>query len=233
MIHAYSLSPSRSLFSELMIFLAEKDREDITIQLLEGIRVEGTARFEDGTPIAAETVRTFRMVTPETVPGSEQMEADELQAILNTLNNPPMAFQATAQDDGKFEFYLPPGGYGIVGTGGTNFVGISISRDNEEEYHVDLVYSVPHGQFIKEDGSAPGSIRGIHVSNGGRSVRVPLPVLPDGRYTLLEKEEGTILIAITEDGLFGVIHPVPDDELDEFQTAILQPTATVTLRLHD
>jgi len=194
MICAHSLSPSGGIVSEPVIFFAEKDRNDITIQLQEGIRVVGTAMLDDGTPVAADTMRAFRLVTPEAVPGSEQMEDQELQAIINAMNNPPMAFQTLVQEDGTFEFYLPPGDFLMVGAGGL-IIGpdrtlnvISISRNGEKEYHVDLTYSSdPYGEFIKED------------------------------------------------GLFGIIHPISDDELDKFHTAVLKlkPTAAIRVQLHD
>jgi len=221
------------LVSEPMIFLAEKDRDNITLQLQEGIRVEGTAMLEDGTPGAADTVMAFRIMTPKSLPGSEQMKADELRATMGAMQAAAIPFQATVQDDGTFEIYLPPGDFSIMGTGGTYPVPVSIDRDGGEKYHVDLIYFERYGKFVTEDGSVPGKLRTFHIFNDGRSCNTPIPVLPDGRYSLWKKEKGSVLFAITEDGFFGIVHPIPDDELEEFQTAVLQPTATATLRLHD
>jgi len=33
--------------------------------------------------------------------------------------------------------------------------------------------------------------------------------------------------------LLGVIHSIPDEELEKFQTVVLKPTAIATLRFHD
>ena len=228
MIYAIALpdDPMRTpmkFVSDPLVFVAENDRDDLTIQLQAGIRVDGTAMFGNGTPAVGQVIMAS-----------------------GTLDEFPLAFQTWTQSEGKFELYLPSGDFqiedlvglmGIDNTDDSRSVSISV-RNREENYRVELVLpTMPHGKFVKEDGSAPGSLFKIHVSisdSGNVSVRTFAPMLlPDGRFSLMEKQKSSSIIALTLDGLFGVIHPIQDDGLEEFQTVVLKPTATATLRLLD
>jgi len=216
-----SLHDPTTFVTEPFVFIAEKDLDDLTIQLQEGIRVDGMALFDNGIPAVG-------------------------QMVMATSIRFPMSFGAQVQADGTFELSVPPSDFHIEGhramlgihpDDDSRRVFISV-KNQEEDYHVDLVFpAMPHGKFVKEDGSAPGTLFRLHVANFGGSgiagVRPSIPMMPGGEFALVTKEKGNSLIALTEDGLLGVIHSIPDEELEKFQTVVLKPTAIATLRFLD
>jgi len=218
-----------TLVSEPFVFLADKDRDDIVIQLQEGIRVDGIAIFDDGESATGRLVAAYYQITP-------LFDAEKLNGQKSIPIGISASIYAVVHIDGKYELYLPPGEFQLKYFGNdedSQPVPLSI-KDRQKEHFAVLIWpDPPRGKFVKEDGSAPGILRSFHISDDGRSCRAPIQVQSDGRYTLLEKEKGSILFAITVDGSLGIIHSIPDEELDEFQTVVLKPTATATLQLHD
>jgi hypothetical protein len=237
MIYAYSGTIPRKLVSQPVVFRTEADRDDITIQLLEGIPVYGTVMFDDGTPADGRSVAGVRHVL--TLPGVK----DE-NAINHIKNNSYLDFQAPVQEDGKFELYLPPGNFMIREFGDNNdkhAVPITIhdpktDKDAKQEYRVDLVYPAPlRGKFVKEDGTEPGELKvnyGAKTENGTGMYSFTMQPKSGGKFSL-DKRTGSFLFAVTKEGSFGIIHPIPDDQLAEYQTVVLKPTATVQLKLRD
>ena len=227
MFYVRSSNLSPKLVSNPFVFLSETDRDDITLQLQEGIPVNGTATFDDGTPAINRTVMGVRHITP-------LIGVNELQK--SAVNNFHVEYQTPVQADGKFELYLPPGDFQIKNFGApddSRSVPIVII-DIEKEYRVDLVLPNPlRGKFIKEGNMEPGNIRTVYLSKSENFTYThSFTSKPDGEFSLYQRN-GSSILGMTEDGLFGIIHPISDDKLNEYQTVVLKPTATVRLQLHD
>ena len=225
----------RKLISEPIIFVAEIDREDIIIQLQEGIPVHGTAMFDDGLPAAGETIAGVRPMIPPVWAESKN------DMILNQHIQPNFAleFQTPVQDDGAFELYLPPGEFLIQKTGGDRPSESVVLKDSRKENRVALTFPAPlRGKFVKENGSDFGISpeQRIHVAyaskDEGTTSCHSLDNFARNEFSF-EKKKGSFLIAMMEDGSLGAIHPIPDDQLGELQTVVLKPAATIKLKLTD
>ena len=252
--YAYSTAQSRTLVSQpilysvserdgdwgIMVYCLDKEtliplsHEDgaMTLQLLEGIPVSGTAMFEDGTPAKGRTVSGIRpILPPDWVKNTNIANA--------VAGNFVLEFQAQVQADGTYELYLPPGDFQVREFNDRNgkratSVSIAVPEDGEakEEHRLDFL-AVPaplRGKFVKEDGSDPGRLEVYHMSKSNGSLSTCLE--SNGEF-LFERHLGSTLIAMTEDNSLGAIHPIADDKLGEFQTVVLKPTATVRLLLQN
>jgi hypothetical protein len=242
--------------AEPLVFLSERDRHDMTIQLQEGILVNGTATYDDGTPAVGrgisakypiaqvppqskqrifyykvgQTLKAFPPITPAT-------KASEMQDIEQALSI-PVDFTARVRANGKFELYLPPGNYQISTVGirdDSRKVSLSV-KDKDQKFSVNLTMPVPlRGKFVKEDGTNPGDVeRPLYVSTskGGEGIHSHPIVESDGSFTV-DKHKESIIIALTKDGSLGAAYPIPNDKLDAFHTVVLKPTATVKIGLRD
>ena len=118
MIYAYSPPLPGKLVSEPVVFLADKDCDDITIQLQEGILVKGTAMFDDDTSAAGWTIAGSRPVTP-------LVSADDVNVQINFM----LEFQTPVQANGKFELYLLQGDWQLTEPGET----IDLDMSNEKD----------------------------------------------------------------------------------------------------
>jgi inosine-uridine nucleoside N-ribohydrolase len=105
------------------------------------------------------------------------------------------------------------------------------ARGIEERVAVVPPKDMLRGKFVKEDGSDPGKMRVTYVSNTLFSSRTSTFRMEAGKEFSLEQWKGSYLTAITEDGSLGIVYPIPDDQLSEFQTVELRPTATLKLKL--
>jgi len=224
MIYANSMDFPRRLISEPVVFLSDKDRDDITIQLQEGILMGGTAMYDDGTPASGANVTGFRPITP-------LVDVDDV----NTRNNFVVEFRALVMFDGSFMLYLPPAKWQIGQYGNERSGSIPIwIREGGKGYYVDLVWPAPlRGKVVTENGTTPRNIRLTYASKFKEQTSCSSLTMETPGEFLFNKKSGSWFIAMTEDGSLGAIHPITDDKLGEFQTVVLRPTATVWLLLQN
>ena len=224
MVYACSSRIPRTMVSEPVVFVADKDRDDITIQMRQGILVRGTAMFDDGTPAVGRTIsacKPLKLLTNLDINGNQWNFVQDLQA--------------TVQRDGKFELYLTPGTF-IVGKSQydtTQEITVS-DNDANKDYHLDIVWPAPlRAKIVTEDGSTPGKLTKIVYSDDGNSTScIQMGTNADETFDV-DKKNGSFFVMLSEDGKLGAIHRVPDDKMGEIQTVVLKPTATLKMKLND
>ena len=224
MIYAYSSRIPRKMVSEPVIFVADKNRDDITIQMRQGILVRGTAMFDDGTPAVGRTVSASKPLKLLT-------NVDKHKSRMSFVQD----LQATVQKDGKFELYLTPGTFSVGKNQYDTTHEITVSDDDaNKDYHLDIVWPAPlRAKIVTDDGSTPGKLIKIVCSDDGNSTScIQMGTNADETFDV-DKRNGTIFIILSEDGKLGAIYRVHDDKMHEIQTVVLKPTATLKMKLND
>lgn len=241
LIYSYRTALSKTLVSQPVVFTVNEGGNDITLQLQEGTLVYGTAKFEDGPPAKDRTIVGCRPIDPP-LPGINEMDIDNMTK--NNVNNAfksnfILEFQTQVQADGKYELYLPPGGFSVKeydDREGKRAVPVSIEfvkeGDRKEEHRIDFL-SVPaplRGKFVKEDGTDPGYLEVYHATKSAGSWSY---VIQSGGEFTYHRLEGSFFVTVTKDRSLGIIYPVPDDKLAEFHTIVLKPMAMAKFELRD
>jgi hypothetical protein len=235
MLYVYSTASSlRKHVSQPLVFIADRNRNDLTLQLEEGTLVYGQGMFEDGPPAKDRTIVGLRPFAP-------LIPVQDVNVVNAFIQNFVLEFQTRVKADGKYELYLPPGEFLVKEYDDRDEaravpVSIEIIKEARKEQQVDFL-KVPaplRGKFVKEDGSDPGRLEVYHVakiaenSTSGLSARIE-----SGGEFAYERKAGSLLIAVTDDRSLGVIYPIPDDKLGEYHTVVVRPVATAKLKLSD
>ena len=227
LIHAYSPNGEHSLVSDPVTFVLQENQPGVTITLRKGIPLRGRVVYDDGVPAQSRTIFASRQL--------DLLTGKDVERLKDVSQKFCQEFQANVDENGEYSMYLVPGEY-VVKEFYTNEGREKklIVTEESENLTVDLKLPTPiRGKITLPDGSVPKNIRARRqIVDGDRRFSGAFNHLPDDTLTIPRSKDNQIIV-MTEDGQWGIIHRIDDDDPGKFHEIVLQPTATVIVTFVD
>lgn len=217
--------------------------------VVDGIVVRPKQPIDDLKLTAQEPTRIFGQIVigEEAKPAagqrlSLQQHARGSDQVLNTnlyhpvhqekhVARPTIHRSATADAEGRYEFFVGPGNYGLFGSSQLDSESFSVTDQQELEFNFKL--DLPEESELAGTvvtGNPPMPVPNVAVELKYRASRAPFNtrVRTDekGRFTLQRKPHGIDLYVQSEDGALAGMKSIAAD--DDSVTIELSPTATLT-----